>query len=402
MEAWPRLAEYLARFKLSLGLTCSMEVLAPTLSRVPLFIKPSCRKSMSKRVLHNTKATTVQEESAEPWRDGFPDEEPDPAATARDARDTAKKTKAAAQRQSKDDDLQEKRRDICEAARQFLDRPVDLSNVAYEVVQIQQQKKTDPMTKRKRGGGANDEDIPTLEVAIIVHGPGCVDEDDDILDSEDVLEQGTEPVFHNDDVEEDLVEAKITLVRMVNKIPLLDSVEAVACGLVQGLATKKKLWNAFGLDVSLDMEPISRSLAPSYDVRDSDQVESLIKRGVHELLQPDRSPHRQDDEDDDGDGDRSTEDEETSHRFRMLPAKIRLGNILIITQIHAKPSKLPLPTLSKVRGDKGVFCKRYSSYRDHSFSRAGFLSTNHPSIQRWKLASQNVSSSCKKTTPHYY
>ena len=38
--AWPRLAEYFARFQLSLGLQCSLQVMAPTLSPIPLFIRP--------------------------------------------------------------------------------------------------------------------------------------------------------------------------------------------------------------------------------------------------------------------------------------------------------------------------------------------------------------------------
>lgn len=35
-------------------------------------------------------------------------------------------------------------------------------------------------------------------------------------------------------------------------------------------------------------------------------------------------------------------------RTFLLPAKARLGNVLVIVQIHAEPSVLPLPTLSKV------------------------------------------------------
>lgn len=41
-KAWPRLAEYFARFQLSLGLQCSLQVMAPSLSTRPLFIRPIC------------------------------------------------------------------------------------------------------------------------------------------------------------------------------------------------------------------------------------------------------------------------------------------------------------------------------------------------------------------------
>ena len=39
-RAWPRLAEYFARFQLSIDLPCSLEVKAPTLQSTPLYIRP--------------------------------------------------------------------------------------------------------------------------------------------------------------------------------------------------------------------------------------------------------------------------------------------------------------------------------------------------------------------------
>jgi hypothetical protein len=45
-KAWPRLAEYFARFQLSLGLQCSLQVMAPSLSPRPLFIRPVCEKEV--------------------------------------------------------------------------------------------------------------------------------------------------------------------------------------------------------------------------------------------------------------------------------------------------------------------------------------------------------------------
>jgi hypothetical protein len=39
--AWSRMVEYFARFKLSLHISCSLEVLAPTLCRVPIWIHPA-------------------------------------------------------------------------------------------------------------------------------------------------------------------------------------------------------------------------------------------------------------------------------------------------------------------------------------------------------------------------
>ena len=44
--------------------------------------------------------------------------------------------------------------------------------------------------------------------------------------------------------------AKCMLVRMVNGVPLLDSAEASACGLVQGMVQQQSTWNSFGLHIS--------------------------------------------------------------------------------------------------------------------------------------------------------
>ena len=80
--------------------------------------------------------------------------------------------------------------------------------------------------------------------------------------------------------------ATITLVRMVNKIPLLDSSEVVACGLVQGLASKRNMWNSFGLDVSLDYDPAQATKLPTFQVRDSEQVKPFFRKGAHALFDP--------------------------------------------------------------------------------------------------------------------
>lgn len=324
MEAWPRLAQHLARFQLSLRLTCSLEVKAPTLSRVPLFIEPSSRSS--------TVSASAQQDSEDEsgWRDGFSEDEDldHPKDALGQERSEPKKKLQADQ---KEITRENRKRDIRMAASRFLDRPVELANVAYEIVPIQTKGKK---TKRKRSTS----EIPTLEVALIVHGPTVPEEEENYQSSNELEERGRD----DEAPPEPPTEAKMTLIRMVNKIPLLDSAEAAACGLVQSLAAKKRIWNSFGLELTLDMESISKSMAPRYDVRDSDQVDSLIKRGVHDLL--DSSQKQKDANDTE-----INEDHEEGVGFRMLPAKIRLGNILVIVQIHAKPSTLPLPTLSKVR-----------------------------------------------------
>ena len=152
--------------------------------------------------------------------------------------------------------------------------------------------------------------------------------------------------------------ASMVLVRMVNKIPLLDSAEAVACGLVQGLSSKKRLWNSFGLDVGLKSDPSNVGKLPIFEVRDSDQVAPFFKSGAHKLLEQDDDDESDLEENSDTDTDDSVDSTASlgvkrkrgkrRHHNNLLPASVRLGNILVITQIHAEPTTLPLPTLSKV------------------------------------------------------
>ena len=153
----------------------------------------------------------------------------------------------------------------------------------------------------------------------------------------------------------DMPSAKMTLVRMVNRIPLLDGAEASACGLVQCLASKKSMWSSFGLSVSLGT-PVAvtplRLFVPTYAVRDSDNVASFFQhRSPHQLFQMHNIQEMVIEN-------TSVKPSEKSDDFRdpsrtmanlLLPAHLRLGSILVIIQIHARPSSLPLPTLSKGR-----------------------------------------------------
>jgi hypothetical protein len=137
---------------------------------------------------------------------------------------------------------------------------------------------------------------------------------------------------------------------------LLDSAEAVACGLVQGLSSKKRMWSSFGLNVNLTVEPSNANKLLMFAVTDSEQVAPFFKSGAHNLLeQEDESDadSEKDVDDDDSVGvpaDTGTKRKRRPYRHRnLLPASVRLGNILVIAQIHAEPTTLPLPTLSKVR-----------------------------------------------------
>ena len=300
-RAWPRLAEYFARFQLSLGLPCSLEVMAPTLSTVPLFV----RSSLERRQQNQHAATnSIQPTDDDQWSLKDAGSDSDSACSV-----------------DVDTDI---RKDIQRAVSSFLRCNVDLKNVAHS---------KQPIGSGKRRTKTS----PTLEVDMIVY------------EKRSDNDEGT-------DNASDMPSARMTLVRMVNRIPLLDGAEASACGLVQCVATKQSMWSSFGLSARHGTDLTAADLrlfAPTYAIRDSDNVASFFQN---------RSPHQlfvlqdiEDGDDDQTETENGQEDEmepkpkKKAQPSHLLPAHLRLGNILVIIQIHAHPSSLPLPTLSKSR-----------------------------------------------------
>jgi hypothetical protein len=234
-------------------------------------------------------------------------------------------------------DQEKQRLAIWKAVQVYLGQPVELKNVAHALVPIRFQateSNTDP----------SNSNMGRLEVDIVARGPEeDEDEDDDEEESGSVQSEQTTDES-----------GKLVLIRMVNRIPLLDCSEAVACGLVQGLVAKKSMWRSFGLDVTFQPNPADPVKLPVYHVKDSDQVAPFFEKRNHAVLR-----EASDDEKSDSGKSDSDKDEEESQApgdkrkrrlrlFKLLPAKIRLANVLVIVQIHAIPAILPLPTLSKV------------------------------------------------------
>ena len=297
-RAWPRLAEYFARFQLSLGLPCSLEVMAPTLSSVPLFVR-SPLESNALRVAGNPIHNIDNDE----WNPDKVDADSDSACSTNDDSDTHK--------------------DIQRAVSCYLRCNIELRNVAHSIQYI-------------RNGKRRTKNSPTLEVDLIVY-----EKDDNDGDNEEANNNPEMP------------SAQMTLVRMVNRIPLLDGAEASACGLVQCLASKKSMWASFGLSANHGTDLTAQDLrlfVPTYNVRDSDSVASFFhNRNPHQLFEM----HDNDVGNTDESG-RSGDEEDSKPKSNMrsmplLPAHLRLGKVLAIIQIHAQPSSLPLPTLSKSR-----------------------------------------------------
>ena len=330
--AWPRLAEYFARFQLSLDLNCRIEVLATSLASVPLQIRPIAGLISNHSGVEPNTITRIDNtpNKHSPWRDLLLGDENNnvekvKAVTPEDAR-----FRHRAGKQSKGSSNER----LLRAAQQFLERPVLPTNLAHFVVPI-------------RLAGTRASDFPTLEVTLIVHN--SYDDDGNA----------------NQSLQKDAIsnpkgaEASMVLIRMVNRIPLLDSAEGVACGLVQGIVAKESLWQAVGLDVTLQAASASMARSVVYSVKDSSQVLPYLKsqRGGLFNENPDKEDLNEESDDESiGEEESILEGKKRPRRSSQkrphklfLPADARLGNILFIVQINAEPSQLPLPTLCKGR-----------------------------------------------------
>eukprot|EP00979_Chaetoceros_neogracilis_P006413 scaffold1307_cov260-Chaetoceros_neogracile.AAC.1 len=169
---------------------------------------------------------------------------------------------------------------------------------------------------------------PTLDVDIII---SAFDEEEKAFYSE----EGNDRAIPNDGCSEiDRSKAKIMLIRMVNRIPMLDSAEASACG--EG---NKSMFEALHV--------------PTFSLGDSAHVAPFFTmNNTHTLLSDDESSHSEDDDHSFPGHEQSTAATRKRKRNRKMslkPAGLRLGNFLIIVQLNAKSLELPLPTLSKGR-----------------------------------------------------
>jgi hypothetical protein len=291
-----------------------LEVKAPVLATMPLFVK-----SQQER---RSKWNTITHER--PWNENI-------------TSDNESIHISSPKKQSqKSKEEEETRKEIQIAASEYLRKSIELKNVAHS-----QQNIRNPAVNGR---------YPILEVDMVVFAPNEDQNDDDSESESDnwiPLESRT---------------ATMALIRMVNRVPLLDSAEASACGLVQGITSRASIWNAFGLNVTKSNERArkealhkGRSFVPYFTVKDSDHVAPFFERGTHSRFE-DGSDMESESEDDSGGRDdtenihsRNKRKQKGKRKVILLPAHIRLGNILLLVQINADPTTLPLPTLSKGR-----------------------------------------------------
>ena len=358
-RVWPRLAEYFARFQLSIDLPCSIELKAPSLQTIPLYIRPpvemerrSNRKSSAPHTLRNESDSNNSNNGddkldQDDWEggDGFDENS---LSTANDTpmnRQEPKLTKAAKKRAEAE--LQQKRKLslLCKAASTYQRRPdLKLANVAYS---------TQPIRRNSGKSSESPKNGPVLEIGLIVFGPQPEYNDDSDNEDDTQNQNDTNQLDNNSDS----AAAKLQVVRMVNGIPLLDSSEALACGVVKKISGNTSNWNSFGLNLQnseqSDLDPIEQNTTHiTFDLKDSAQVAPFLKSTTHSLF---RGQSQIDDKSSSEDGDSDVENigggkrKKTEGQVKcILPASLRLGDVLMVVQIRATPSCLPLPTLSKV------------------------------------------------------
>eukprot|EP00934_Nitzschia_sp_Nitz4_P008541 Nitzschia sp. Nitz4//scaffold58_size112336//44360//46517//NITZ4_004030-RA/size112336-exonerate_est2genome-gene-0.33-mRNA-1//1//CDS//3329554980//8531//frame0 len=282
--AWQRLSNYLSRFQLT-SLHCSIEVLAPTLSRLPIQIEYS-RDSI---ILGGSKDEVSVVSDLQEGLDC-----------------TAEEDSLDGTRSGVLGSFLLQRTRLCEASRKypFFKKPLTVHNIAH------------------------------AEFPIRIYPPG----------SSTVKPTDNAPMIHVDLIvspheETPQPSASMEVVRMVNSVPLLDGVDACACGLIKAI-NSKNVWGAFGLEVAIPSEEYvdPDSWQQCFFVKDSEQVFPFFQDSNHQLW-TDRTME----------GGCDTKKRVLAILNFPIPAKVRLGRILALVNIVATPTDLPLPTLSKGR-----------------------------------------------------
>jgi len=275
--------------------------------------------------------------------DGFDENSLSTANTTTKNHKEPKLTKAAKKRAEAE--LQQKRKLslLCKAASTYQRRPdLKLENVAYS---------TQPIRRNNGKSSESPKNGPVLEIGLIVFGPQP-EYNDDSDNEDDIRNQNDTNQLDNNS---DSAAAKLQVVRMVNGIPLLDSSEALACGVVKKISSNTSNWNSFGLNLQnseqSDLDPIEQNTI-TFDLKDSAQVAPFLKSTTHSLFRgQSQSDDKSSSEDDDSDVENMRGGKRKKKEGRVkciLPASLRLGDVLVVVQIRATPSALPLPTLSKV------------------------------------------------------
>jgi hypothetical protein len=309
----------------------------------PLYIRPP---GEIERRINRTQREDDGNSNKDSWDGGDGFDEGIPLDSDEDNR-APKISKAAQQRVDAEVQKKKKISLIFKAAAAYKRRlDLKVENVAYSMQPIRRSCNGSRHSTSSRNG-------PVLEMSLIVFGPDLEDTDNHSDDGE----YGSYPRGSNGNHPSNRRNSsELQVVRMVNGIPLLDSSEALACGVMNKVSSNSDTWSSFGLNVSRKSEndqgpvPLNEINTPTFVVSDSAQVAPFLMSTTHSLFQ-DRSRdwNQSSSEDDEFDTENRRGKRKKARQAQcLLPAALRLGDILMVVQIRAKPSALPLPTLSKV------------------------------------------------------
>jgi hypothetical protein len=245
---------------------------------------------------------------------------------------------------------------ICHGAQKYLGQAVELRNAAFSHVPI-----------RTSTSEPVDPTGPCLEITFIVVPP-----DDDKHGDDQDAELGSDGDSNSDNESDGAQEVPhrgvVRLIRMVNGIPMLDTAEALGCGVVNRIASLRQVWLSFGLEADLSCQSQDEVTNPTLLVRDSDQVLPYFVQGSHELFEASEESDDQTsvstidngfDSDDSIPGRRRRRGPRADKIRALQPARVRFAKTLMVVHFHGKPSTLPLPTLSKVRFAPAEPCAKW-------------------------------------------
>ena len=189
--AWPRLESYFNRFQLSLKLCCSLEVLAPTLAKRPIYVRTLGERHG--RLFSSTASYSDEDESR--WSNELDDPEDDIEGRASELGKSMANSKR----------IQEMFRSV----QSYVRTSIKIENVAHSTQPI----RLPNLTKAQ---------YPRLEVDIVVVGHKSSLHESGNDETEGTSQGGATGVRRYESKDD----AKIKLVRMVNGFPMMDSAEA--------------------------------------------------------------------------------------------------------------------------------------------------------------------------------
>ncbi len=322
--AWPRLFDYFTRFKLSTKLNIELCVVAPTLSRLPIFIRRSESDKEESEGEKSSISLSQDNAGGDQWKDALDSD------NSKDGNDSkAKKTQIDNKERLEDCTDRNNRSEFAKVVGSYWPN----HNVVQDNVAKSSRKVRNLNGNPSTAVEAQRKSMVQLEVSMAI----CPHEDIDQKSNPSVDSTNNDGLLGNEKV------AKLQLVRIVNDVPIIDNAEAHSCGLVHGVSNER-VWGSFGIDIERSSTKIPNSslFSPSFDLRDSSLVAPFINRNAN---------HTQLNMEDFETGHCEEFESNTKKRKKgplLYPVNVRFGTILLVVHIRANPSSLPLPTLSKV------------------------------------------------------